>query len=85
MAERIPQSGSVGGSFAGDVTIPLLGVDRVVEVKIRSTGFNQLYAWLQGRDILVVRADRREFLVVIPIALATQVARAAERAKGGAK
>jgi hypothetical protein len=44
-----------------------------------------LYRWLEGRDILVVRADRREPLVVVRIDLATQVARATERARGGGR
>jgi Holliday junction resolvase len=34
-AERIPLSGAVGGSFIGDITIPLLGRDFVAEVKVR--------------------------------------------------
>jgi hypothetical protein len=31
-AERIPLSGSAGGRFTGDITVPLLGLDRRVEV-----------------------------------------------------
>jgi Holliday junction resolvase len=61
-AERVPLSGSAGGSYVGDLTVPLLGIDRVVEVKARAKGFAQLYAWLENRDLLVVRADRRESL-----------------------
>lgn len=80
-AERVPLSGSAGGSYLGDLTIPLQGVDRVAEVKVRSRGFAQLYDWLVDRDLLVVRADRREPLVVLPIKLAIEIARAAERAK----
>jgi hypothetical protein len=41
----------------------------------------QIYAWLEGRDILVVKADRRDALVILPIKLAIQIAAAAERAK----
>ena len=82
-AERVPLSGSAGGSFVGDLRVPLLGADHVVEVKVRADGFRELYRWLERRDILVVRADRREPLVVVRIALATKVAGAAERAKGG--
>jgi Holliday junction resolvase len=55
-AERVPLSGSAGGSFQGDVTFPLLGIDRTVECKVRKDGFRELYAWLDGRDALVVRA-----------------------------
>lgn len=73
-AERVPLSGSAGGSYLGDVTIPILGVDRVVEVKVRANGFNQLYGWLEERDLLIVRADRKEPLVVLPLRLAAEIA-----------
>jgi hypothetical protein len=73
-AERIPLSGAAGGRFGGDISVPLLGVDRTVEVKARANGFRELYSWLDGRDLLVVRADRREPLVIIPLKLATEIA-----------
>ena len=79
-AERVPLSGSAGGSYFGDLSVPLLGVDRIVEVKVRGTGFRQLYDWLDRRDFLIVRADRLKPLVVIPLALAVEIAEAAERA-----
>ena len=81
-AERVPLSGSVGGSFTGDITVPVLGRDLVVESKVRAGGFAQLYAWLSGRDVLVVRADRCDPLVVVPLRLAIEIASAAERNKG---
>lgn len=59
-AERIPLSGSAGGKFAGDISVPLLGHDRIAEVKCRASGFRELYAWLDSRDILILKADRRE-------------------------
>jgi hypothetical protein len=80
-AERVPLSGSAGGSYVGDLSIPLLGVDRCAEVKIRGNGFLRLYDWLAGRDLLIVRADRREPLVVIPLKLAVEIATAAERGR----
>jgi hypothetical protein len=80
-AQRIPLSGSAGGRFVGDVTVPLLGVDRVVEVKCRGSGFSQLYGWLDGRDLLIVRADRRKPLVVVPLRLAAEIAAAAEKGR----
>ena len=73
-AERVPLSGSAGGSYVGDLTVPVLNVDRVVEVKCRSKGFKQLYDWLINRDILIVCADRSEPLVVLPLWLATEIA-----------
>lgn len=61
-----------------DLSVPLLGVDRRVEVKSRADGFRELYKWLQDRDFLVVRADRSEPLVIIPLGLAIKVAKVAE-------
>ena len=84
-AERVPLSGSAGGSYEGDLTIPLLGVDRVVEAKARADGWRELYRWLDGRDLLVVKADRREPLVVLPLRLAITVAAAAERSREGGR
>src|SRR5438874_6629522 len=78
-AERVPLSGSAGGSYLGDLLVPVLGIDRVVEVKVRAKGFAQLYAWLVDRDILIVRADRREPLVVLPLKLAAEIAAKAGR------
>jgi hypothetical protein len=73
-AERVPLSGSAGGSYLGDLTVPILNVDRVVEVKARANGFRELYRWLIDRDILIVRADRSEPLVVLPLKLAAEIA-----------
>jgi Archaeal holliday junction resolvase (hjc) len=78
-AERVPLSGSAGGRYCGDMTVPLLGIDRIVEVKVRARGFRELYSWLSGRDFLIGRADRLEPLVVLPLRLATDIAVAAER------
>ncbi|MGO9681179.1 MAG: hypothetical protein ACLPTZ_00950 [Beijerinckiaceae bacterium] len=80
-AERVPLSGSAGGSYLGDLTVPLLGVDRTVEVKVRGAGFRRLYAWLEQRDLLIIRADRAEPLVVIPLKFAAEIAIAAERTR----
>jgi Holliday junction resolvase len=80
-AERVPLSGSAGGSYTGDLTVPLLGRDLRVEAKARGNGFNQLYGWLDGADLLIVRADRSEPLVVLPLKFAIEIAQLAERAK----
>jgi hypothetical protein len=73
-AERVPLSGSAGGSYSGDLSLPLLGIDRVVEVKVRARGFAPLYDWL---------SDRKEPLVVARLALGIEIATAAERNRGG--
>ena len=51
--------------LANDVVIELLGR---LEVKVRARGFAQLYAWLDGADGLIVRADRQPPLVVVELA-----------------
>jgi Holliday junction resolvase len=56
-----------------DILVPILGVDRAVEVKCRAAGFSQLYEWLNNRDILIVKADRQEPLVVLRISLAAEI------------
>jgi Holliday junction resolvase len=80
-AERVPLSGAARGRFGGDVSVPFLGVDRRCEVKARSDGFRQLYAWLEGHDFLIVRADRAEPLMVLPLKFAAEIAAIAERKK----
>lgn len=61
--ERVPLSGAAGGSYTGDV----VGLGLKWEVKRRADGFRELYKWLDGKDALAVRADRREWLVVMPL------------------
>lgn len=79
-AERVPLSGAAGGKFKGDVTVPVCGVDRLLESKVRSDGFKELYSWL-GTDnyALVVRADRKPPLLVIPLDRAIDILDVAER------
>jgi hypothetical protein len=72
---------SRAGYSRPDLTVPLLGADRRVEVKVRGDGFRELYKWLAGADLLVVKSDRRDLLVVLPFRLAIEVAKAAEQTK----
>lgn len=64
-AERIPMSGAMGGSFTGDVTVPVQGVDRKIECKSRAKGWGDLYGWLPGNYALFIKRDRAETLVVM--------------------
>ncbi len=61
--ERVPLSGAAGGSFSGDVEAQGLRF----ECKARADGFKQLYAWLDGSDALALKADRRPWLIVVPL------------------
>jgi hypothetical protein len=62
-AERIPLSGAAKGSFAGDLRLG----PWTVECKRRADGFRELYSWLahDNADLLVLRADRQDLLVVL--------------------
>jgi hypothetical protein len=64
-----------------DLTMPLLGADRTVEINIRSNGFRELYRWLTAADLLIVRADRQPPLVILPLRFAAEIAAAAERGR----
>lgn len=61
-AERIPLSGSAGGSFDGTLR---------AEVKGRGTGagFKTVDRWLGDWDLLFLRRDRAAPLVVLPWAV----------------
>lgn len=80
-----------------DISVPLLGVDRKVEVKSLANGFRRLHDWLAGKkslgrgvkkpvaatpvDMLVLIADRQEPLVVLPWRVAVDLFSAAEKQK----
>jgi hypothetical protein len=74
-AEKISRTGYTGS----DLSPVLLGIERRVECKVRSHGFTQLYDWLANSDLLIIRADRREPLVCLPLWLAAEVAAVAEQ------
>jgi hypothetical protein len=80
-AERIPLSGSAGGSFAGDLTIPVMGVDRRFEAKKRAGGFKLLYDFLADHFGLFVAQDRAPTLVVLRADHFIDLVKAAERGR----
>lgn len=61
-AKRVPLSGAT--EFCkGDLLIHGL----IAEVKVRHHGFKELYKWLNGKDLLFVKADYADYLCVMPI------------------
>ena len=66
-AERVPLSGAAGGSFGGDVVAMFDGKKTLIECKVRADGFKQIYGWLAVVDMLAIKRDRAEWLVVMPI------------------
>ena len=70
-AERVPLSGAAGGRFKYDVDVYAFGRDEaplVSEVKARKhgAGFATLERWMGDADILFLRRDRQEPMVVVP-------------------
>lgn len=63
-AKRVPLSGAVEG-FWGDVLIKIKEEELRAEVKRRRVGLKALYDWLGGKDILFVREDRKDWLVIL--------------------
>jgi hypothetical protein len=60
-----------------DLELPL-GEDRMlpIECKAGADGFRVLYSWRSGRDLLIVKADHKEPLVVVRLSLAAEIAKA---------
>ena len=83
-ARRTPLSGSMDG-YPGDVAVELGGRELVGEVKRRRDGFRELYRWLEDRDLLFCRADRRGWLVVMPLEVFITLAKEAGIDVGRAK
>ncbi len=78
-AVKIPLSGACGGRFAGDITAPVLGVDRLLEVKCRAAGFTEIYRWIGLHYAVVIRRDRAEPLVVVRLKDFAQLAIRADK------
>lgn len=89
-AERVPLSGAARGKFSSDVSVPLGGADYRVEVKVRKNGFKMLYDWLyevegnqQANDALVIKSDREEPLLVVPLRKAAHFIELFEKMRDG--
>jgi hypothetical protein len=67
------------GYSGTDLSVDLLGISRSIECKVRSHGFAQIYSWLADSDLLIVRSDRKEPLVILPLWLGAEIAAAAEQ------
>ena len=61
-----------------DMRLKMLGKDRRMEIKCRANGFATIYKWLEPVDVLVLRADRKQALAVIPIATLIELIKGAK-------
>ena len=66
VARRIPLSGAMRG-FKGDIELELAGRKLRLEAKSRKHGFKFIYEALADNDALLVKTDRSEPLVIMPL------------------
>lgn len=72
-AVRVPLSGS-SRFQKGDVVIKLKDRTLVAEVKRRKS-YKTLYQWLSGKDLCFFRADKEEWLVIVPLRIFVELVR----------
>lgn len=72
-AKRAAPLQTYASNEAGDVEAVIGGHKRKIEVKHRAEGFREIYRWIDGNDFLVLKADRRELLVVMPASTAMEL------------
>lgn len=74
-AEKVPLSGAVkGGKYDHDLSVPVRGVDRKIECKVRASGFATIYKWLEGNYGLCIACDRADALVIVRLVDFAQLA-----------
>lgn len=66
-AERIPLSGSAGGSYSGDAKVWTIDGEYRVECKSLKNGWATLYKWLapDNIDFLSLKANNKPGLIVM--------------------
>ena len=66
--ERVPLSGSMGGKYTGDLCVPSIEHrEFILECKARKngSGFKVIEDWIEDADILFMRRNNQEDLVVM--------------------
>ena len=71
-AYRVPLSGAARG-FKDDVELRIPNRTLRIESKVRSKGFKNIYLWIRGADILVVKKDHEKPLAIIDLQLLGQI------------
>ena len=77
-AYRVPLSGAMRG-FKGDIHIKSSTRNLTMEAKSRKAGFKFIYDSLGDNDLLCVRVDRDDPLVIMPLSTFTEVLSTKER------
>ena len=65
-AKRVPLSGSMNG-FKGDLELKIGETELTGECKSRANGLSKVYQWLDSNDLLVVKQDRCDPLIVMDL------------------
>jgi hypothetical protein len=76
----VPFSGGIGGGYSGDIDLELCSRIAKIQVKARRK-FRTLYRWLRRADLLLLKADRQDPIVVLSLYLFAELAVAAQRAR----
>jgi hypothetical protein len=77
---RVPLSGAIGGAYSGDIDLELHG--RIVKIQVKARRqFRTLYQWLGSQQLLILKGDHCNPLVVMPIRLFAELATAARKAR----
>lgn len=65
--ERTLESGARSNSpVTWDINLHTENETLKGECKVRANGFKEIYKWMEERDFLTLRADRKERLYVVP-------------------
>lgn len=62
-SKRVPLSGA--SWIKGDLILRINGREYITEVKARKEGFKEIYKYLDGKDLLFLKADYKDYLVVM--------------------
>ena len=85
LARRTPLSGSgplsANKGSGYDVRLSLFDKVYKVEAKARSVAFQTFYKWLTKSDIVVVKQNHEEALVVLPLRLALEILKQAKEGR----
>lgn len=64
-AKRVPLSGAIPDQ-PGDIVMPWISGELVrFEAKVRAEGFKQIYGWIRPHKGLIIKADKKEPLVIV--------------------
>jgi hypothetical protein len=77
---RVPLSGALGGAWSGDIDLELRGRIAKIQIKARRQ-FDTLHEWLRSNDFLILKADRCDPLMVMPLELFAELAIAAQKVR----